>query len=142
MVWIGYSSPYSCSSPWLMISQGMVCLRLQWSANICMKCAEATQNYKVSGHNALKITCIFIILILRFATKYLFFGGNIEKYGCVLNFKYPIFSCNRNLWFKSVWCYMFNFKQAYSTEGMSESQLQFLQHLRELGLVFQRKVRF
>lgn len=27
----------------------------------------------------------------------------------------------------------------YGSEGMSESQLQFLQHLRELGLVFQRK---
>ncbi|XP_020626918.1 general transcription factor IIH subunit 4-like isoform X1 [Orbicella faveolata] len=27
----------------------------------------------------------------------------------------------------------------YSTEGMSESQLKFLQHLREFGLVFQRK---
>lgn len=27
----------------------------------------------------------------------------------------------------------------YSSEGMDESQLQFLQHLRELGLVFQRK---
>ena len=30
--------------------------------------------------------------------------------------------------------------QDYSTEGMSESQLKFLQHLREFGLVFQRKV--
>jgi transcription initiation factor TFIIH subunit 4 len=28
----------------------------------------------------------------------------------------------------------------YSTEGMSESQLRFLQHLREFGLVYQRKV--
>ena len=28
----------------------------------------------------------------------------------------------------------------YSTEGMSESQSKFLQHLREFGLVFQRKV--
>lgn len=32
--------------------------------------------------------------------------------------------------------------QDYSTEGMSENQLLFLQHLRELGLVFQRKVKF
>lgn len=32
------------------------------------------------------------------------------------------------------------FMQDYSTEGMSESQLKFLQHLREFGLVFQRKV--
>ena len=32
------------------------------------------------------------------------------------------------------------FLQDYSTEGMSESQLKFLQHLREFGLVFQRKV--
>ncbi|XP_072024475.1 general transcription factor IIH subunit 4-like [Amphiura filiformis] len=29
--------------------------------------------------------------------------------------------------------------KAYSTDDMNESQLQFLQHLRELGLVFQRK---
>ena len=28
----------------------------------------------------------------------------------------------------------------YSTDGMSESQSKFLQHLREFGLVFQRKV--
>lgn len=31
--------------------------------------------------------------------------------------------------------------QDYSVEGMSESLLTFLQHLREFGLVFQRKVR-
>lgn len=31
--------------------------------------------------------------------------------------------------------------QDYSVEGMSESLLNFLQHLREFGLVFQRKVR-
>lgn len=30
--------------------------------------------------------------------------------------------------------------QDYSVEGMSESLLTFLQHLREFGLVFQRKV--
>jgi hypothetical protein len=32
--------------------------------------------------------------------------------------------------------------QDYSTEGMSESLLVFLQHLREFGLVYQRKVIF
>lgn len=31
--------------------------------------------------------------------------------------------------------------QDYSVEGMSDSLLNFLQHLREFGLVFQRKVR-
>lgn len=31
--------------------------------------------------------------------------------------------------------------QDYSVEGMSDSLLTFLQHLREFGLVFQRKVR-
>ena len=36
MSWIGYSSPCGCSSPWLMVSHGMVCLGPQWSANICM----------------------------------------------------------------------------------------------------------
>ena len=30
--------------------------------------------------------------------------------------------------------------QDYSTEGMSENQLRILQHLREFGLVYQRKV--
>lgn len=30
--------------------------------------------------------------------------------------------------------------QDYSVEGMSDSLLNFLQHLREFGLVFQRKV--
>lgn len=30
--------------------------------------------------------------------------------------------------------------QDYPTDNMSESQLSFLQHLREIGLVFQRKV--
>ena len=33
------------------------------------------------------------------------------------------------------------FPQDYSVEGMSESLLTFLQHLREFGLVFQRKVK-
>ena len=32
------------------------------------------------------------------------------------------------------------FPQDYSVEGMSDSLLNFLQHLREFGLVFQRKV--
>lgn len=32
------------------------------------------------------------------------------------------------------------FSQDYSTDNMSESLLRFLQHLREFGLVFQRKV--
>lgn len=33
-----------------------------------------------------------------------------------------------------------SFPQDYSVEGMSDSLLNFLQHLREFGLVFQRKV--
>jgi len=32
--------------------------------------------------------------------------------------------------------------QDYSTEGMSDGLLVFLQHLREFGLVYQRKVRY
>lgn len=44
------------------------------------------------------------------------------------------------------WCIFYYFTsvyfQDYSTEGMSESLLVFLQHLREFGLVYQRKVIF
>lgn len=36
--------------------------------------------------------------------------------------------------------YLLLLSKDYSTEGMSESQFKFLQHLREFGLVFQRKV--
>lgn len=32
--------------------------------------------------------------------------------------------------------------QDYSTENMNEGQQRFLQHLREFGLVYQRKVKF
>jgi hypothetical protein len=32
--------------------------------------------------------------------------------------------------------------QDYSTEGLSDGLLVFLQHLREFGLVYQRKVRY
>ena len=38
MVFIGYSSPCGCSSPWLMVSHGMVYLEPKWSANICKVC--------------------------------------------------------------------------------------------------------
>ena len=43
----------------LMVFHGMVFLD-QSGQRTSVKCAEATWNYKVRGHSALKITCIFI----------------------------------------------------------------------------------
>ena len=58
MVWIGYSFPCGWSSPWLMVSQGLVCLGPQWSANICKVCWGRVE-LQSRGHSALKITCVF-----------------------------------------------------------------------------------
>ena len=58
MVWIGHSSPCGWSSPWLMVSHGMVCLGPQWSANIC-KVYWGHMELQSRGHSALKITRIF-----------------------------------------------------------------------------------
>ena len=58
MVWIGYSSPWGWSSPWLMVSHGMVCFGPQWSANICKVCWGRVE-LQSRGHSALKITCVF-----------------------------------------------------------------------------------
>lgn len=52
-----------------------------------------------------------------------------------------IFAKNNVLHFVFVDCWCAACLQDYSVEGMSESLLTFLQHLREFGLVFQRKVR-
>ena len=61
MIWIGYSSPCGCSSPWLMVSHGMVYLEPQWSGNICKVCWGCVELH-VRGRSTpwgstLKITC-------------------------------------------------------------------------------------
>ena len=51
MIWIGYSSPCGCSSPWSKVSHGMVCLD-QSGQQTSVKCAEAVWNFKVRGRSA------------------------------------------------------------------------------------------
>ena len=46
-----------------MVSHGVVCLGPQWSANISVKCAEATWNYKVRGVVHLKSPAFFFLLV-------------------------------------------------------------------------------
>ena len=55
-------------------------------------------------------------------------------YNC---FIYKICLCNHVYLSESLVLFVI---KDYSTDGMSESQSKFLQHLREFGLVFQRKV--
>ena len=62
-----------------------------------------------------------------FSRKFLLFWEILKRQNF---FKYGTEVVRLKIWFS----------QDYSTDGMSENQLQFLQHLRELGLVFQRKV--
>ena len=78
MVWIGYISPWS--SPWLMVSHGMVCLGPQWSANICKVCWGRVE-LQSRGHNSPKITCgFFFLCVCVFHSGYIFsYSGLLWK---------------------------------------------------------------
>ena len=83
MVWIGYSSPCGCSISCLKVFHCMVCLGLQWSANICKVCwgcvkiqrqGVQCRNFKVRWHNVLKITYVFLHVFLScFVLFFVFF---------------------------------------------------------------------
>ena len=83
---------------------------------------------QTSGHIPEKMLLAWLKFIL--ASLVLFFTFRTS-------FIYKICLCNHVYLSESLVLFVM---KDYSTDGMSDSQSKFLQHLREFGLVFQRKV--